>query len=96
MDLLERTADGGMPAGVTVAERRADRLALELLAPEAMVLQLLGMQGLRAEQTEQLEQSTARVCQLFGLPRAPSEYYVKLLAREHGSLPSVRSWLGLS
>ena len=76
------------------AEDRADRLALELLAPESAVLELAwarrldwGLPAARGE-AEQL------LVDLYGLPRWAASCYAGLLAVRHGPPPTFRQWLG--
>jgi hypothetical protein len=76
LHLMERTPDGH-PAGreVSAAERRADELAFELLAPIDAVRARLGA-GATREGVERLLGWT------FGLPAAPAGVYARHLAPE--------------
>lgn len=88
-NLIRRSASGYYPNGeVAGAEQRADRLALELLAPAALVRPLL--EG--ASETEAAERVQFR----FGLPGKVARTYVASL-RRHLRVPrfSSQSFLGL-
>ncbi|MCY1022122.1 ImmA/IrrE family metallo-endopeptidase [Pyxidicoccus sp. MSG2] len=88
-NLIRRSASGYYPNGeVATSERRADQLALELLAPAALVRPLL--EG--ASETEAAERAQFR----FGLPGKVARTYVASL-RRHLRMPrfSSQSFLGL-
>lgn len=69
LHLMERTPDGHLPGhDVSAAERRADELALELLAPIDAVRARLTAEASRAE-VEAVLRGT------FGLPPAPARAY---------------------
>jgi hypothetical protein len=76
LHLMERTPDGH-PAGhaVTAAERRADDLAFELLAP---------FDAVRARQPDGADRAAieAVLRKTFGLPAAPAALYARRLAPE--------------
>ena len=85
--LLERDAEYGLACEWTrVAEERADRLALELLAPEDEALRRLPVAGLPF--SEWLEQATATLIQEFDLPPLPAHGYARRLAPTVGARPS--------
>ncbi len=86
--LMERGPSGAICAGkVATAEQRADRLALELLAPRAEVLALLKQPG--------GDDAEARVAARFGVPEEVVGGYVRtLLRRESASGFSILDFLG--
>ena len=82
LHLMERTPDGHLPeAAVSAAERRADALALELLAPSEVVRSGLTAGLSRADQ-EAILRAT------FGLPAAVARAYARQVVPDN---PSPRS-----
>jgi hypothetical protein len=74
LHLMERTPDGHLPGGeISVAERHADELAFELLAPFDVVRSTLP-RGAALREVE------AVLRQRFGLPAAPARVYARRLA----------------
>ena len=95
--LMERQPDGVLGCGRIVgAESRADRLALELLAPagevERRVARSRGPSGFWEEANLAVEVLTGD----FGLPTAVAWPYAKLIMRSWRGGQSFREWLGLS
>jgi hypothetical protein len=95
LHLMERTSAGMVERfQVLEAEDRADRLALELLAPKETVLARLNDQGVdwgsAAIQTLIREILT----QAFGLPEAVAERYGQMLVMQQQHPASFRQWLG--
>jgi hypothetical protein len=91
--LMERRTDGAMGCGrIAGAEGRADRLALELLAPSAEVRRRLGRRDRYAETVAAL---AGLLVGDFGLPRAVADGYARYLARQWFGGPSARELLGL-
>jgi hypothetical protein len=92
--LMERGPDGALCLEVADTERDADRLALELLAPEEQALALL-----RATRGETYTARVARAADAmavrFGLPAAVAETYARRLLRRATGGPSVAEWLGM-
>jgi hypothetical protein len=92
--LMERGPDGAPCLEAASAECDADRLALELLAPEREALALV-----RATQGEPYTARAARTADAlavrFGLPAAVAEAYARRLLRRLTDGPSVAEWLGL-
>ncbi|MFP2897140.1 ImmA/IrrE family metallo-endopeptidase [Corallococcus sp. 4LFB] len=86
--LMDRGPTGAVGTGVVArSEQRADRLALEWLAPSKLARQV--MQDGPAETQEQ------RLGQHFGLPGHMAETYARILRREEGrSRFSIVSFLG--
>ena len=76
LHLMERTPDGHLPGReASTAERRADELAFELLAP---------FDAVQACWPDQADRQTvaATLRRTFGLPTAPAEVYARHLAPE--------------
>ncbi|MFP2924247.1 ImmA/IrrE family metallo-endopeptidase [Pyxidicoccus sp. 3LG] len=72
--LMDRNASGLIRTGrAAESERRADRLALELLAPSALVIPLL--------RDATRDEAVSRVVFKFGLPREEARTYVEQLLR---------------
>jgi hypothetical protein len=84
--LLARSPDGSASAAVDAAEREADRLAFELLAPAEAVL---------AEPAHTRAALAQRLCDVFGLPPAQAWRYAGLLRPEQPTDPLLRR-LGLA
>lgn len=75
--LMERTPDGHLPsARITAAERSADRLAFELLAPATELLPA----GPGRSGAPERRQLVARLVGEYGLPPVPAQQYAALLA----------------
>jgi hypothetical protein len=91
--LMERRPDGTLGCGrIAGAEGRADRLALEILAPAAEVRRRLPRTGSYAGTLAAL---TGLLIHTFGLPRAVAGGYARFLARTWYGGPSFRELLGL-
>jgi Zn-dependent peptidase ImmA (M78 family) len=76
LHLMERTADGhSVNAAIDAAERDADRLAFEILAPSATVLQEANVYP--SEQRHELVERM--LIRMYGLPAAPAAFYASLL-----------------
>lgn len=88
--LMQRGVDGIVDAAVAEAERRADLLAFELLAPEATAVALLAAEGTHAERIAQSAEAMHRV---FGLPYAASELYARRLLHDRVPQGRWRAWL---
>jgi hypothetical protein len=93
--LMERTAGTIGRAAVLDVESRADRLALELLAPEAEVRR----RATSREGPENFRQTVADtvdvLVEVFGLPPRIADGYGQSLCRSWYSGPSFREWLGV-
>ena len=89
LHLLERIG-AGLPAHATIslAERRADELAIELLAPIEVV---------RAALPPSVRRAAARAClhAQFGLPAAVAEAYARQLTPDEVAPTSLAAYLGL-
>ena len=96
LHLMERTSTGMVERfQVLEAEDRADRLALELLAPKETVLARLADQGVdwRSATVHTLVRETLR--QEFGLPETVAEHYGQMLVMQQQQPASFRQWLGV-
>jgi hypothetical protein len=98
--LLHRSHDGSIGCGrVMAAEARADRLALELLAPAAAVRAVLKRLGPavpgRSLFDDHARQIAEPLAETFGLPAAVALSYGRWLYHRYFDEPSVREWLGI-
>lgn len=94
--LLERTASGTIGrAGIMGVESRADRLALELLAPEAEVRRRVPDVGRLRVFGQAVGHTTNVLRDAFGLPPRIAEGYGTSLCRSWYGGPSFGEWLGL-
>ncbi|MFP2958576.1 ImmA/IrrE family metallo-endopeptidase [Myxococcus sp. 1LA] len=86
--LMDRNPSGHLASGVIAeAERRADRLALELLAPAVLVRRIL--------RSSSGEDGVLRVARQFGLPEDKARGYARLLMpQEQASRFSIIEFLG--
>lgn len=90
--VMERP-DAGLPAAMVLAiEDRADRLALELLAPASRVLERLHHASLPRPYTRRLTHLSTILTAEYGLPTEIAASYARILLRRDGG-PSVRDWL---
>lgn len=90
---MDRRPDGAIGwAQILEAEHRADRLALELLAPRRVVTARL--QGLGADPA--VDVVTGILCGEFGLPFAPANAYAAMLCTQLRASRSFRDWMGIS
>lgn len=93
--LMERTAGGAVAQmSVLEAEDRADRLALELLAPRHVVLERLARRRIRWEEPEAFGTAQALLVEEFGLPAAAARGYGRLLVMGCRGPSSFMDWLG--
>lgn len=96
LHLMERNPAGSVEQlQVLDAEDRADRLALELLAPKKSVLARLAENGVDwcSATVHTLVRETLR--QQFGLPEAVAERYGQMLVMHQQQPNSFRQWLGV-
>jgi len=90
-DLTERTSDNRPSTRTLLAEDRADRIALELLAPAELVLKRLE-RAPRMERDQQHRWLVALLQADFGLPKQEAnEYAYELIAQRGGS--ALFDWL---
>ncbi|MBI1884770.1 MAG: ImmA/IrrE family metallo-endopeptidase [Chloroflexi bacterium] len=95
--LMERQPDGVLGCGRIVgAESRADRLALELLAPAGEVQCRVARFRRPSSFQRGVDLAVEILTGDFGLPAAAAEPYAKLIMRCWRGGPSFREWLGLS
>ncbi len=96
IDLIERRPDGFPGCSyILEIEDRADRLALELLAPVDEVQQRVVRLGHPSIFQEGVNLTKTILVEEFGLPREIAETYGNWLCREWYGEPSFREWLGL-
>lgn len=92
--LMERRPDGVPCLEAAEAECDADRLALELLAPEGEALALVrATRG--GSYTERAARAAESLAARFGLPAAVAEAYARGLLHRLTGGPSVVEWLGM-
>jgi hypothetical protein len=96
VDIMGRTSEGGYASQVTLeAEERADRLALELLAPAddawAAISALVDMGQLYFSICEQ---SAVLLRERYGLPEAQANAYAGWLLKKGNIEPGIRDWIG--
>jgi Zn-dependent peptidase ImmA (M78 family) len=95
--LMDRDEQGEYASGsVAVAESRADKLALELLAPENDVRAEVKQDRHPGSRRQGSERIAAVLLEHFGLPRRVSLTYARDLSARWHKPHSVRSWLGLT
>jgi hypothetical protein len=90
-----RSAGAGMDRRVSAAEDIADRLALELLAPSAVVIERLATLGVSAQGGDRqriIALARTLLQDEYQLPRQPALIYATTLA-EAMRPPTVESWL---
>lgn len=93
--LVERSARGDvLCAQVRDAEDRADRFALELLAPRSAVLQRLKSRGVSLHEKSAIEAVLRLLVSEFGLPPAMAERYGRVLLTSYRAARTFREWLG--
>jgi hypothetical protein len=91
--LLERDREKGLIRGsILEAEVRADRMALELLAPEEETLRRLPA---AAPWPDWIETATEGLMDWSGLPPGPARQYARRLANQCGIGPSIWERLGV-
>jgi hypothetical protein len=89
--LMDRGAGASAGCGrITGSEFRADRLAYELLAPEAAVLS--SPEVVSNFSIETLDEALEN---RFGLPVGPANEYARFLAKLHQPRMSMKTWLGM-
>lgn len=95
--LMERRPDGAFGcAEVGGMEMRADRLALELLAPAAEVRGRIDPTALAGARETAVVATLALLVDTFGLPRGAAAAYAERLCGAWFGRRSVRAWLGLA
>jgi len=93
-DLMLRSANGGLDQGsILRAEEKADRLALELLAPAEQVLSQIACQE-AGKHFECTQFATQLLTSTYGLPLSVAMKYCTIFLRPNAR-GSTASWLGL-
>jgi hypothetical protein len=96
LHLMERTPAGSVERlRILEAEDRADRLALELLAPKETVLTRLPEQGVDWHSVSAFTLVRETLRQEFGLPETVAEHYGQMLVMQQQHPASFRQWLGV-
>lgn len=95
--MMERHADGGSATtSISDAEDRADRLALELLAPAEEVRAMLEEDFLLLADDEEVKSLSAKMLtDKFGLPASIAGPYAAFLNAKWAPEQSIRNWLRL-
>lgn len=91
---LMARSPSGLRLETLEAEDRADRLALELLAPRGAVLNRLKAQNIRWRTTSAVRTASQMLKREFGLPAAVAETYGRMLVLSQRCARSFREWLG--
>ena len=92
--LMDRSETGDVrQIRILEAEDRADRLALELLAPRVAILSRLRDEGILWKEPSAFELVSETLKQAFGLPEFVAEYYGRMLVMVHRPAGSFREWL---
>lgn len=94
-DLMERSPSIEVTRPETLeAEDRAERIALELLAPREVVLARLAQRRVRWREVGALGVARRMLMQEFGLPSGAAEEYGRRLVLSRRAARSFREWLG--
>ncbi|SRR5579875_150045 len=93
-DLMPRSQEGGLDQGYILrAEQKADRFALELLAPAAQVIpEIFSLSA--PSPVEHLRVAAQLLTSIYGLPPSVAKKYSDLLLRPR-LRPSIARWFGL-
>lgn len=93
--LMERSSDGDITRlDILESEDRADRLALELLAPRTTVLARLETRGVRWRDPSAVDLAGDLLRREFGLPNSAATQYGRMLVMSQRPARSFREWLG--
>jgi hypothetical protein len=93
--LMERSPDGAVNSiDILEAEDRADRLALELLAPQDTVFTRLEQANVMCADPEAFFLTKGILVNEFGLPPAVAKHYGRMLVVQRRSTSSFREWIG--
>jgi hypothetical protein len=98
LDTLAHLMDRGCAqyarrADVIAREDRADLLALQLLAPEGDVVQMLERNGINWLHPQAVDSVISILSQNYGLPLAEAERYARYIAGQRRVPQSFRHWL---
>ncbi len=95
--LMHRNSNGSYPcARIGEAEFIADRLAMELLAPECEVKRRVEEEEIKFDSHISPDDIMGVLKSVFGLPHDPASVYALFLKGKWTKAPSLREWLGLS
>jgi hypothetical protein len=93
--LMERAPTGDVARlDILDAEDRADRLALELLAPRATVLARLESKGVEWHAPSAVDVASNVLTRDFGLPGSAATQYGRMLVMSQRPARNFRDWLG--
>jgi len=93
-DLMERSPNGQVTSSAAWdAEDRADRLALELIAPAEAVLAQVDLN--LSQYSQRRAETTRHLVETFGLPADMADWYGRMLLESIGKGPSWLEQLGL-
>jgi hypothetical protein len=93
--LMDRSPSGSLGCGrIAGVEHRADRLALELLAPEYEVRRAFQVHRFTG-QNGNLAEAGDFLTDTFGLPKSVAKEYARFLGAIGRRNDSVRNWLGI-
>jgi hypothetical protein len=93
--LIERTEAGDVcRPEILEAEDRADRVALELLAPRQAVLKRLSVTGIGWRDEEAPPAAAKILEQEFGLPATTAKRYGRAIVLARRSARTFQEWLG--
>ncbi|MEP6776225.1 MAG: ImmA/IrrE family metallo-endopeptidase [Chloroflexota bacterium] len=98
VELMERTTAGGYTAKATLdAEDRADRLALELLAPADDALDAMSdlIESSGLSHGSRRVRATRLLASRYGLPEAQARDYARLLLKDVERGSSFQDWIGI-
>lgn len=90
--LMERPETGLPTVSVLDAEDRADRLALELLAPLQRLVELMRQSEAPRGYRSRLSYLEGVLCDVYGVPADPAMAYSKYILKTLGE-PTFRDWL---
>ncbi|MFZ0927275.1 MAG: ImmA/IrrE family metallo-endopeptidase [Syntrophobacteraceae bacterium] len=94
--MMDRSPEGKIDRiSILEGEDRADTLALELLAPEAAVLDRIRRAETHLMACDPCELTTKILGKDFGLPNSIASQYAMVLIRRHRSRKRFKDWLGL-
>jgi len=96
-DLMDRPSTGIInKVGILAIEDRAERIALELLAPQDLILETITLSGHSPVQPTSLEVVYDLLVQRFGLPSEMAKSYGNYIISSQKAKTSFREWLGMN
>lgn len=94
--LMDRDGFGQITrTGVLNAEDRADRLAIELLAPRNTIVAEVRRCGIRLDESRSVVDLAAMLIAKYGLPSACAQRYAQHMLERSRGRGSFRDWLGI-